>query len=63
MSLLLENKLALVTGAASGLGLAISRAFVAEGASVILVDISESVYNVARELNAIAAATAAADSS
>lgn len=37
----LANKLALVTGAASGLGLAMSRRFVAEGARVLMTDIDQ----------------------
>jgi 3(or 17)beta-hydroxysteroid dehydrogenase len=37
----LEGKLALVTGGASGLGEAMSRRFVAEGASIIIADIDE----------------------
>jgi NAD(P)-dependent dehydrogenase (short-subunit alcohol dehydrogenase family) len=37
----LENKVALVTGAARGIGAAISRAFAAEGARVWLTDINE----------------------
>lgn len=37
----LENKVAVVTGAASGLGLAIADLFVAEGAKVVYADINE----------------------
>lgn len=37
----LENKLAIVTGAASGIGRAIARRFAAEGASVVIADITE----------------------
>ncbi len=37
----LENKVAVVTGAASGLGLAIADLFVSEGAKVIYADLSE----------------------
>ncbi|MEZ5743023.1 MAG: glucose 1-dehydrogenase [Sphingomonadaceae bacterium] len=37
----IEGKIALVTGAASGLGEAIARRFVAEGAAVVLADIDE----------------------
>jgi len=36
-----EGKVAIVTGAASGIGLALSRALVARGASVVLADIDE----------------------
>ena len=36
----LENKIAIVTGAASGIGLAISQAFAREGATVIMSDIN-----------------------
>ena len=37
----LENKIALVTGAAQGLGAAIAERFVAEGAAVVMTDINE----------------------
>lgn len=37
--MLLENKVTLITGAASGIGAACARLFIAEGASVILADI------------------------
>lgn len=47
----LDGKTALVTGAASGLGAAIARAYVAEGADVIIADIdSEGAQALAREL-------------
>jgi NAD(P)-dependent dehydrogenase (short-subunit alcohol dehydrogenase family) len=36
----LDGKVAVVTGAASGLGLAFSRAFAAEGATVVMTDVS-----------------------
>ena len=39
----LDNKVALVTGAARGIGAAISEAFVREGASVVLSDIRDSL--------------------
>ncbi|HEX4651646.1 MAG TPA: SDR family NAD(P)-dependent oxidoreductase, partial [Granulicella sp.] len=38
MNISFENKLALVTGAASGLGLATAKAFAEAGASVVLAD-------------------------
>ncbi len=45
-----QDKLVLVTGAASGIGLAIARRFLAEGATVIGTDLDESrLYSVAAE--------------
>ena len=44
----LENKTAIVTGAASGLGKAIVEKFLEEGSRVIIVDINE---DAARELS------------
>src|SRR5437763_2391894 len=41
MNISFENKVALVTGAASGLGLATAKAFAASGASVVLADWNE----------------------
>src|SRR6201981_2764863 len=41
MNISFENKVALVTGAASGLGLATARAFAESGASVVLADWNE----------------------
>jgi len=38
MSLQLRNKVALITGAASGIGLAVARRFLAEGASIVALD-------------------------
>ena len=49
MSLTFENRVSLVTGAASGMGLAAARAFAAEGASIALVDINESAVRTAAE--------------
>lgn len=51
----LADKIALVTGAARGIGLGIARAFVAEGATVWLTDIAEeAVHAAAAELGATA---------
>ena len=41
MSGLLQGKVAVVTGAASGIGLATARRFVAEGASVVIGDVQD----------------------
>lgn len=52
MSFSFKNQVALVTGAASGMGLAASKAFAASGASVVMVDVNEeAVANAAAELN------------
>ena len=51
MKLSFENKVALVTGAASGLGLATAKAFAESGASVVLADWNEKdVQSAAKEL-------------
>jgi NAD(P)-dependent dehydrogenase (short-subunit alcohol dehydrogenase family) len=51
MNISFENKVALVTGAASGLGLATARAFAESGASVVLADWNEkAVQSAAKEL-------------
>ena len=39
MNLSFENKVALVTGAGSGMGLATAQAFAVEGAAVVLADV------------------------
>jgi len=49
MNLSFENKVALVTGAGSGMDLAAAQAFAAEGAAVALVDINESAVRIATE--------------
>jgi NAD(P)-dependent dehydrogenase (short-subunit alcohol dehydrogenase family) len=49
MNLSFENKVALVTGAGSGMGLATAQAFAAEGAAVALVDINEPAVRAAAE--------------
>jgi NAD(P)-dependent dehydrogenase (short-subunit alcohol dehydrogenase family) len=41
----LDNKLSLITGAASGIGAATAKLFAAEGATVILADIDEANGN------------------
>jgi NAD(P)-dependent dehydrogenase (short-subunit alcohol dehydrogenase family) len=53
MNISFENKVALVTGAASGLGLATAKAFAESGAAVVLADWNEeAVHAKARELAA-----------
>src|SRR6266478_2230640 len=53
MNISFENKVALVTGAGSGLGLATAQAFAESGASVVLADWNEeSVRSAAEELKA-----------
>src|ERR1700735_5052582 len=47
MNITFENKVALVTGAASGLGLATAKAFAQAGASVVLADWSEKAVQAA----------------
>ncbi len=46
----LENKIAIVTGATSGLGLAISKLFLSQGATVIFSDINEQGNELVAEL-------------
>ncbi|MDW5300177.1 MAG: SDR family NAD(P)-dependent oxidoreductase, partial [Sedimentibacter sp.] len=38
---MLENKVCIVTGAASGIGLAVAEAFAKDGAKVVMADINE----------------------
>ncbi|MGI4814186.1 MAG: SDR family NAD(P)-dependent oxidoreductase [Janthinobacterium lividum] len=46
-----EQRIAVVTGSASGIGLAIAKGLLADGLRVVLADRSESVRDVARELS------------
>lgn len=46
---LMENKVALITGAAQGIGFATAKAFAAAGASVALADVDEDLVNKAAE--------------
>jgi NAD(P)-dependent dehydrogenase (short-subunit alcohol dehydrogenase family) len=50
MTLLLDGKVAVITGAGSGMGLATARLFHAEGANVVLADVSGREQEVAEEL-------------
>ena len=53
MNISFENQVALVTGAASGLGLATAKAFAESGASVVLADTNEKVVrSIAEEMSA-----------
>ena len=53
MNLSFQNQVALVTGAASGMGLATARAFAEAGAAVALVDVQdEAVHSAAEEPSA-----------
>lgn len=47
----LHGKVALVTGAGQGLGLAIARAFIEAGACVVLTDINPSIEAIAKDLD------------
>lgn len=49
MNLSFENKVALVTGAGSGMGLATAKAFTEAGASVVLADMQEEAVRAAAE--------------
>jgi NAD(P)-dependent dehydrogenase (short-subunit alcohol dehydrogenase family) len=51
----LSGKTAFITGGAGSIGAATARAFVAEGAHVVLADVEESVHAVAEELGAVGA--------
>jgi NAD(P)-dependent dehydrogenase (short-subunit alcohol dehydrogenase family) len=55
MNISFENKVALVTGAASGLGLATAKAFAESGASVVLADWNEEAAQSAASLGDVLA--------
>ena len=55
----LAEKVVVLTGAAAGIGRAVARRYVAEGARVVAVDLSESVHALADELGAGVAPLAA----
>ena len=52
MDIRFENKVAFVTGAAGGIGLAAARMFAEAGASVAMVDLNSQVADRAKELEA-----------
>ena len=51
MDLKLKNKVAVVTGGASGIGLATARLFATEGANLFLWDRADSVVSLAQDLS------------
>lgn len=46
----LKGKVAVVTGAAAGIGLAVSELFAAQGASLVMLDLSQDIHEVAKKL-------------
>lgn len=50
MDIRFENKVAIVTGAAGGIGLAAARMFAEAGASIVMVDLNDSIAERAKEL-------------
>lgn len=61
MDLKLQNHVAVVFGAASGIGLAIAKAFAAEGAKTVVVDRADRVHDVAATFQAVAYVTDVTD--
>lgn len=47
----LNNKLAMITGAASGIGLATAGLFASQGANLALIDVSPKISQIASDLN------------
>ena len=53
MDMVLQDRVAVITGAAMGMGLAVTKKFAAVGAKVVLVDINKEVADkAAEEINA-----------
>ena len=46
----LKGKVAVVTGAAAGIGLAVSELFAAQGASLVMLDLSQEVHEIVKKL-------------